>query len=219
MDALSLRFIKDQFPSFFGAAELTAWLALLSMACAMVWGLVLVAPRMSRSRWLRGPAVAYIELMRNTPLLIQIYVIYFGFPLIGLVYSSFTCGVIAIAAQHGAFLAEIYRAGIESISLRQREAAKALGMTKVNALRLVILPQAFAKVIPMLGNQLIILLKDTSLLASIGVLEMTLTAKMVIERTGASFQVFVIVALVYLAMTSVLGFLLRWLEARQQRLI
>lgn len=218
MDALSLRFIRDQFPSFFEAAGLTAWLAVLSMACAMMWGLVLVAPRMSRSRWLRAPAIAYIELMRNTPLLIQIYVIYFGFPLIGLVYSNFTCGVIGIAAQHGAFLAEVYRAGIESVSLRQREAAKALGMTRANALRLVILPQAFTRVTPLLGNQLIILLKDTSLLASIGVLEMTLTAKMIIERTGASFQIFVIVALIYLAMTSTLGILLRLLEARQQRL-
>ena len=95
--------------------------------------------------------------------------------------------------------------------------AHALGMTRVLAMRLVILPQALARVTPMLTNQLIVLLKDTSLLASIGVLEMTLTAKMIIERTGASFQVFVLVALAYLAMTSALGLLARALELRQAR--
>jgi len=217
MSAANLRFLHDQLPAFSTAAGLTVVLAVLSMVCAMAWGLMLAAPAMSRRAWLRYPATAYIELMRNTPLLIQIYVIYFGFPLIGLNYSSFTCGVIGIAAQHGAFLAEIYRAGIQSIDRRQGEAAHALGMTRVLAMRLVILPQALARVTPMLTNQLIVLLKDTSLLASIGVLEMTLTAKMIIERTGASFQVFVLVALAYLAMTSALGLLARALELRQAR--
>jgi polar amino acid transport system permease protein len=181
----------------------------------MAWGLVLVGPRMSGRTWISAPVLAYIELMRNTPLLVQLYVIYFGLPLVGLPLSSFACGVLGIASQHGAFLAEVYRGGIEAVSVRQREAAKALGMTRRQVMRLVVLPQAWERIVPAVGNQLVILVKDTSLLASIGVVELTLTAKMMIEQTGASFEVFVLVAVLYFAVTTTVGVLLRRLEIWQ----
>ena len=174
---------------------------------------------MSQARWVSAPVVAYIELVRNTPLILQIYLAYFGLPLIGLPLSAFLCGVIAIASQHGAFLCEIYRAGIEAVSRRQWEGALALGMTRGKAMRQVILPQAFLKVVPPIGNQLVILIKDTSLVSAIGIIELTLTGKMVIERSGASFEVFLFIAAVYLFLTSSFGVLLRlnevYLRARQ----
>ena len=144
--------------------------------------------------------------------LLQIYISYFGLPLVGLPLSAFLCGVIAIASQHGAFLCEIFRAGIEAVSKQQWEGALALGMTKNKAKYNVILPQAFLKVVPPIGNQLVILIKDTSLVSAIGIIELTLSGKMVIERSGASFEVFLFIAAIYLLLTTTFGLILRFIE-------
>lgn len=209
-----VRFILRSLPEFLWGLELTVEISLVAMAVALVWGLLLAVPRMSRRRCLSAPVVAYIEVMRNTPLLLQIYLIYFGLPLIGLGLSPFASGALAIAAQHGAFLAEVYRGGIESVSHPQWEAARALGMRRLLAVRLVVLPQALLKVVPPVGNQLVILVKDSSLVSAIGIMELTLTGKALIERSGASYEVFVTIALFYLALTSLLSAVLRALEAR-----
>ena len=120
--------------------------------------------------------------------------------------------MIAIASQHGAFLCEIFRAGIEAVSKQQWEGALALGMTKNKAKYNVILPQAFLNVVPPIGNQLVILIKDTSLVSAIGIIELTLSGKMVIERSGASFEVFLFIAVIYLLLTTVFGLILRFTE-------
>ena len=184
------------------------------MALALVGGLALTAPRLSPRRWLSGPVLGYVELLRNTPLLIQMYLVYFGLPLIGLTLSPFACGAVAIAAQHSAFLTEVYRGGIESIGGGQHEAARALGMDGWLTMRLVVLPQALRKVIPPLGNQLVILVKDSSLVSAIGLMDLTLTGKALIERSAASYEVFVTIAIFYLALTSLLSLALRLLERR-----
>lgn len=211
---LGLNFIQSQLPRFWDGFLLTLAIAVTSMIGAVLWGLVLVGPRMSGAKLIVAPIMAYIELVRNTPLLLQIYLAYFGLPLIGLPLSAFLCGVIAIASQHGAFLCEIYRAGILAVSKRQWEAAQALGMTRKKAMRQVILPQACLKVIPPIGNQLVILIKDTSLVSAIGIIELTLSGKMIIERSGASFEVFLFIAAVYLFLTSTFGAALRLAENR-----
>lgn len=207
-------FLQSQLPRFWDGFQLTLEIAFVSMLAAVFWGLVLVGPRMSGTRWVAGPVVAYIEFVRNTPLLLQIYLSYFGLPLIGLPLSAFICGAIAIASQHGAFLCEIYRAGIQAIAKGQWESAFALGMTRRKAMRQVILPQAFLKVVPPIGNQLVILIKDTSLVSAIGMMELTLTGKVIIERSGASFEVFLFIGLLYLVLTTVFGVILRLVETR-----
>ncbi len=212
IDFFGLGFIQSQLPRFWDGFVLTLAIAAVSMVGAVIWGLVLVGPRMSGVAFIVGPLMAYVEIVRNTPLLLQIYLAYFGLPLIGLPLSAFLCGVIAIASQHGAFLCEIYRAGIQAISKRQWEAAFALGMVRRKAMYKVILPQAFMKVVPPIGNQLVILIKDTSLVSAIGIIELTLSAKMVIERSGASFEVFLFIGAVYLFLTSTFGIALRLAE-------
>jgi polar amino acid transport system permease protein len=152
--------------------------------------------------------------MRNTPLLLQIYLIYFGFPLLGLFPSEFSCGVIGIALQHSAFLVEIYRSGIEAVSQRQWEAARAIGMTRYKALRNIILPQAGLRLLGPIGNQLIILVKDTSLVSAIGVAELTMTGKVAIERLAVTLEIFIAIALLYLILTGALGAGLRLVERR-----
>lgn len=204
------------FPSLVSGFLVTVGVAAAAMPLALLIGLLLVGPRMSGKAVLAFPAAAYIEFMRNTPLLLQIYLIYFGLPLFGLYPSEFTCGAIGIALQHGAFLVETYRGGIESISQRQWEAARAIGMTRFGAFWNVILPQALLRILGPLGNQLIILVKDTSLVSAIGVTELTMTGKLAIERTATSIEIFISIAIFYLALTSILGAGTRLLEYRTQ---
>jgi polar amino acid transport system permease protein len=206
--------LANLFPKLIAGFLITLGVAVAAIPLALALGFLLVAPRMARSRLLTVPAHAYIELMRNTPLLLQIYLIYFGLPVLGFFPSEFTCGVVGIALQHAAFLAEIFRGAIESISERQWQAGRAIGMGRLTVFRYVILPQAMLRILGPLGNQLIVLVKDTSLVSAIGVSELTMTGKLAIERTGASIEIFVAIGIFYLLLTSVLGTGLRILEHR-----
>ena len=202
------------YPSLVSGFAITVSLALVAIPLALVGGLLLMPLRMWAGRFERVLVGAYIEFMRNTPLLLQIYLIYFGLPLFGLFPSEFTCGVVGIALQHSAFLVEIYRGGIEAVSQRQWDAARALGMTRYKALRYIILPQAALRVLGPIGNQLIVLVKDTSLVSAIGVAELTMTGKVAIERLAVTLEIFFAIALLYLLLTSTLGIGMRILERR-----
>ena len=207
-------FLLGQLPKLLAGFAVTLGVAAAAIPLALSLGLMLLAPRLSTNRLLSVAAQAYIELMRCTPLLLQIYLIYFGLPLIGLFPSEFTCGVIGIALQHGAFLCELYRGAIESISQRQWEAARAIGMSRLAVFRYAILPQALVKMLGPLGNQLIVLIKDTSLVSAIGVMELTLTGKVMIERSAASFEIFIAIAVFYLGVTTAVGVAFRLAEQR-----
>jgi polar amino acid transport system permease protein len=202
------------YPSLVSGFAVTVGVALAAIPLALVGALLLTPLRLWGGPIIRAATGAYIEFMRNTPLLLQIYLIYFGLPLLGFYPSEFTCGAIGIAMQHSAFLAEIYRGGIESISQRQWDAARAMGMTWVKALRNVILPQAGLRILGPLGNQLIILVKDTSLVSAIGVAELTMVGKVAIERLAVSLEIFLAIALLYLVLTGALGVGLRIIERR-----
>jgi His/Glu/Gln/Arg/opine family amino acid ABC transporter permease subunit len=195
----------------------TLWVAALAAPAALACGILVLLPRISNSLVLRTLAASYIEVMRNTPLLLQMYLIYFGLPLVGLFLSGIACGVMATGLQHGAFFAEVFRGGVESVGRGQWEAARSIGMRRGQAFRLVVLPLALMKVIPPSCNQLIVLVKDTSLVSAIGVMEVTLTGKLIIERTGASYEVFLAVAAFYLLLTTAVGGILRYVEARAMR--
>ena len=216
MDYLAQTFhlLRALFPKLVEGFGITIGVGLSAMALALLGSLLLLAPRMAKSRLIRVPVETYIELMRNTPLLLQIYLIYFGLPLLGFFPSEFLCGVVGIALQHTAFLVEILRGGIESISRRQWEAASAIGMRRLATFRYVILPQTLLRVMGPLGNQLIILVKDTSLVSAIGVMELTMVGKMAIERSAVSIEIFMAVAMFYLALTTLLGAVLRLIEQR-----
>jgi His/Glu/Gln/Arg/opine family amino acid ABC transporter permease subunit len=211
---LDYQLISRLVPQLLEGLELTLLVALTSAAGALVWGLFLTWPRLSKHAVVRGPVIAYIELVRNSPLLVQLYLLFFALPVVGIFIPAFWCGVIAIVAQHGAFLCETYRAGIESISKGQWEAGRSIGLRGFKLFRLVILPQALLKVAPAMTNQLVILVKDTSLVSAIGVMEMTLMAKISIERSAATFEVFVVVGVLYLIITTLVGGAGRLLEAR-----
>jgi His/Glu/Gln/Arg/opine family amino acid ABC transporter permease subunit len=210
----TLVFLTGLFPKLIAGFFVTLAIAVTAIPLALAFGLLLLLPRMERSPFLTVTTTGFIELMRNTPLLLQIYLIYFGLPLLGLFPSEFACGVAGIAMQHGAFLSETYRGAVDSIGRQQWDAARAIGMRRLKALRHVILPQALLKILGPLGNQLIILVKDTSLVSAIGVMELTMTGKLAIERSAASVEIFVAIAMFYLVLTSALGSAFRIVEHR-----
>jgi polar amino acid transport system permease protein len=196
----------------FGPAILTALeLLILALAIAFVWGIVLAVARQSRGPF-RIAAGWYIEFFRNTPLLIQLYFAFFALPLLGVRLDAFETGVLALAAQHSAFFAEIFRGTILSVPSSQREAGSALGMVPGQLMRYVVLPQAIRNAIPMIGNQVILLLQDTTLVSTIGVYEITLQGRTLAERSAASFEMFVAVGLIYLVLSTVFSLLLRAVE-------
>jgi His/Glu/Gln/Arg/opine family amino acid ABC transporter permease subunit len=209
-----LNFMVRYVPQLADGFMMTLGVAALAAPAALIWGIVLALPRVAGGSVLAAMVKVYVEVMRNTPLLIQMYLLYFGLPLVGIFLSSIACGAISIALQHGAFISEVIRTGVQSISIRQWEAGYSMGLRRGKVMALIVFPQALLKVTPSIGNQLIVLVKDTSLVSAIGAMDLTLTGKVIIERSGASFEVFIAVALFYLILTSLLGGLVRLAEAR-----
>jgi His/Glu/Gln/Arg/opine family amino acid ABC transporter permease subunit len=209
---LDFSFILRNLPLFGKGLVVTVQLSLLAIVAAMLWGLIVAFGRMSQYRALRSLAAGYIEVVRDTPVLIQMYFIYFGFSMAGFGLTGFVSGLLALSLQNGGYIAEIYRAGIESISIKQIEGGKALGMSRWDVMSIVILPQALVRVIPPLANQFIVIIKDTSLVSAIAVAELTQIGKLLTERTAASYEVFLTIAVIYLVIIGIVSGLSRLAE-------
>jgi His/Glu/Gln/Arg/opine family amino acid ABC transporter permease subunit len=193
---------------------MTAVLAAIGLLLGLPIGLALALARVQPARILSSPAAVYVEVVRGTPLLVQILFIYFVLPAFGVNLPAFTSGVIALTLNSAAYLAEIFRAGIESIETGQMEAARSLGMTYAQAMRRVILPQTFRRVLPPLTNEGIALLKDSSLVSVIGLTELARTGQELASRYAAPLTVWPMVALLYLLLTFPLTRVAQQLERR-----
>ncbi len=212
--------MADRLVYFLGGLWLTLALLVCSLALGLALGLLLASARLSRYRALRLAATAYIELLRGVPLLVTLLIA--GFALPGLlvqfrIVPKFAWAVLAFGLCYGAYLAEVFRAGIESVDDGQREAARALGLTGRQTLWHVVLPQAVRNVLPALVNQSVALLKDTSLAAVIGLEEMTQRARLEVAATFDTLSVYLLLALIYLVLTLSLSQLARVLERKQDR--
>lgn len=212
--SFDVNFILRNLPVFLEGLTVTVQISALAIAFSLIWGLVVVIARLSRFKALRGLAAAYVELVRNTPVLVQMYFIFFGSAVAGYPISGFMAGLIALSAQNGGYVAEIYRAGIQSISQRQVEAGMALGMQGRQVFSIVVLPQAIRRVIPPISNQGIVIIKDTALVSTLSVAEMTYHARLLTDRTAAAYEVFFTLALFYLLVTTVFSGVMRLLEWR-----
>jgi His/Glu/Gln/Arg/opine family amino acid ABC transporter permease subunit len=210
--SLDFNFILRNLPLFGKGLVVTVELSLLATLFAMIWGLLVALARMAENRALRTLAAGYIELVRDTPVLVQMYFIYFGFSMAGFGMTGFVSGLLALSLQNGGYIAEIYRAGIESISAKQVEGGKALGMSRWDVMTIVVLPQALVRVVPPLANQIIVIIKDTSLVSAIAVAELTQIGKLLTERTAASYEVFMTIAVLYLMLTGIVSGLSRLAE-------
>ena len=185
------------------------------LAIGFLIGILFGLLRISRLAWLKIPAVAYIEIFRGTPVLVQVLFIFYGLPqLLGGPINALVAGIAAIAVNSGAYISEIVRGGVQSIERGQREAGLSLGLSRRQTFRYVIWPQAFRRMIPSLGNQGIISIKDTSLFSVIGVGELVRQGQVYIATTFNALEVYLMVALLYLAITLTLSLVLRQLELR-----
>ncbi|MDO5328873.1 MAG: ABC transporter substrate-binding protein/permease [Coriobacteriia bacterium] len=179
-------------------------MALATVLCAfplaIPLGLILALMRLSKLRVFRAIAATYVNIIRGTPLFLQIYIAFFGLPLAGINIPNFLLGLIVLAMNSSAYLCEIFRAGIQSIPKGQFEAARSLGMSAQQTMLSVVLPQAFRVCIPTMTSEFILLYKDTSLLASVGVMEIVMFAKTIVASTG-SITPYIVAALFYLVIT------------------
>jgi polar amino acid transport system permease protein len=192
---------------------LTLKISLSSIFFGIIIGTIVGIARLSHEPVTRRLAHAYVELIRNTPLLVQIYIIYF---FVGsmLRLSAFAAGTAALSIFAGAYVGEIVRAGIQSIHKGQMEAARSLGMTYAHAMRHVILPQAFKRIIPPLAGQFISLIKDSSLVSVIALADLMFQGQQAVARTYYAFEVYFTVAFLYLVMTFTLSMATQYLEMR-----
>ena len=200
-----LRLIVESVPFLLKGAVYTVQVSVLAIVFGLVLGWALGLIAVAGPRWLRAIAWAYVQFIRGTPLLVQIFLIYFGLPALGINVPAFWSGVIALGLNSGGFQAEIVRAGIESIDRGQAEAARSIGMSAFQTLLLILVPQTIRRVIPPLTNELITLTKSSSLLSAIAVLELTHAGQAIIARTFAPFEIYAAVAVMYLALIAVLS--------------
>lgn len=215
-------FYRNIFNTIAQGLTTTLYVTAVSFVFALLFGLILGLGRVSKNVFLRNISIAYIEFIRGVPILVLIFAIsYAVVPYISRVsglsnstISLTTRAIIALVLIYGAYIAEVFRAGIESIGRGQMEAARSLGMSHIQAMRTIILPQAVRNVLPALGNDLIALLKDTSLVSVLGVREITQVARLSVSTTFRYEETYFILTFFYLSMTLVLSLLLQWVQRR-----
>lgn len=207
----------ESLPVLLQAAEITVVLAVVSMLIGLVLGLLAAVARLVKNRAANWIAGAYVSLIRGTPLLVQIYLVYYGLPQVGITLSPLTSGILALSVNVGAYLSESYRAAILSVDRGQTEAAYSIGMTYAQAMRRIIIPQSMRTALPTFGNSYIGLLKDTSLVSVITVRELLQTTQLIIGRTFQPLLMYIEVALIYWVVSSAFGSLQQKLEQRSAR--
>ena len=205
--------VWEAWPELLDGAIFTVWLSAASMAISLVIAIFGALARTSGPRWLKALVGAYVELVRNTPFLVQVFLIFFGLPTIGIRLDANQGALIAMVLNGSAYTIEIIRAGIEAVSHGQIEAGRALGLHTFSVFRLVILPQALRVVTAPLGSQFILLMLNSSVVSVIAADDLTAAAQDVAGRTFRSFEAFIVVTVIYfvlsLAFTAIFALLER----------
>lgn len=209
---------------FVSGTKITIFLAFFTIILGFLLGVILALMKLSKYFPLKAMANSYIEFIRGTPLLIQLFIIYYGlpgigikipeFPALGNNFSDFLAGVIALSINSASYVAEIIRAGIQSVDSGQMEASKALGMPYWLAMRTIILPQAFRKILPALGNEFIVIIKESAIVSVIGIHDLMYNADTVRGNTFQPFEPLIIVAIIYFIITFTLSKLLGIFERK-----
>lgn len=205
------------FPYLLSGLPNTLWISFISMIFGLLLGLVLALGKLSPSRLLRFPSTFYISFMRGVPILIILFILYSGFPFIGIEFAALTAAIIGFSLNSAAYIAEIIRAAIRAVDPGQVEAARSLGMTKWQTLKGVVLPQATRIALPPLSNVFLDLIKASSLAAMITVPEIFNKAKIVGGREFDYMTVYLVVALIYWGICTFISFFQDWLERYFER--
>ncbi|MFX0540597.1 amino acid ABC transporter permease [Roseovarius sp. S4756] len=213
---MDLDLILRVYPFFLEAALVTIELSVLTCLLGLACGALGASMRLSRLAPLRWIAATYVSIFRGTPALIQVFILYFGGPQIGIQLDSFSAGTIALGVNIGAYMTETIRGAILSVDRGQTEAARTLGMSRSETMRKVVLPQAARMMIRPLGVNINALIKGTALVAPISVVELTYTAQRFIGSTYKPFEMFLLAGLLYMAIIYVVGHGIKWLDRRAQ---
>ncbi|QEN04094.1 amino acid ABC transporter permease [Thiospirochaeta perfilievii] len=208
-----LTVVVERFPHFIKAALITLQITSSGIICGLIVGFFVAMMKISHNKGLKGIASAYIFTVRGTPLLLQLFIIYYGLTSV-VTIPPFPSAVIALGFHNGAYIAEIFRGAIESIPVSQLEAARSIGLSHRKSMQRIILPQAFKRAIPPLGNQFIIALKDSSLASTIAVPELLLRGRQLGSSSFMYMEMLIIVAIYYLLLTSLLQFILKRVDKK-----
>ena len=212
---VNFELMQSAFPLLIAGACITVEITALTVFFGMIIGICVSLVRMSDFKILRWMGNVYVDFIRGTPLLIQIFLVYFALPsIIGHRVDAYFAAISACSINSGAYMAEVFRGGIQSIDIGQMEAGRSLGMTWWQTMRYIILPQAFKRIIPPLGNEFIAMLKDSSLVSVIGFEELTRRGQLIIARTYASFEIWMAMAIIYLILTFTVARLTGLLERK-----
>ncbi|WP_339190251.1 amino acid ABC transporter permease [Paenibacillus sp. FSL R5-0490] len=211
---LDFSFLLEHWQDYARSAWVTLELSFFGVLFGTLLGVIMALMRMSRIWPIKFVASAYIELIRGTPMLVQILIIHYGLTVVGVNLPAFMSGVVALTMNSSAYMAEVFRAGIQAIDKGQTEASRSLGMTNGMTLRYIILPQAFRNMLPAIGNEFIIIIKDSSLVSMIGIAEIIYTARTIQGVTFQPLAPLLVAAGLYFIITFTLANLLSWLERR-----
>ncbi len=212
--------LPEILPVLWHATGMTVRVTAGALVVALLLGLVVALMRIARLRPIRWLALVYTDVLRGTPALVQLFIIYFGLSDIGIEFDPVSAAIIGLGINGAAYVGEIYRAGIEALHRGQMEAALSLGMTPAKAMRYIILPQAIRIMLPPLGNYAIGLVKDTAIISTIAAPEIMFEARRLVQATfmhGISGQIYLVCALFYLALTLPLSYVVRRFERARQR--
>lgn len=220
---MDFSFLGKYYMFFLNGTKITILLAFFTVLFGLVIGTGLSLMKLSKNMALKGLATAYIEFIRGTPLLVQLYIIYYGLPTLGVEFPSiafipssaeFIAGVVALSINSGAYVAEIIRAGIQAVDKGQMEAGRSLGMDFKTTMRYIIIPQAFKNVLPALGNEFIVIVKESAIVSIIGIQDLMYNTDTVRGNTFKPFEPLIVAAVIYFIVTFTLSKMVGNLERR-----
>lgn len=211
---MSIDFFSAYLPLYFKGAGYTIALSFIAIVMGVLFGSLLAVMKMSKNPLARIPAQAYIQIVRGTPLLVQLFIIYYGLYVINIQLPDFMSGVITIALNSAAYIAEIIRAGIQAVDKGQMEAARSIGMNQNLAMRQIVYPQALKNILPALGNEFVTLMKESAIISVVGMRDLMFNAQVVAGATYMPFMPYVIAAAFYFVLTSIASKLVELFERR-----
>ena len=207
-------FLPKYYTTYIHATVTTLKVSLIALLIGLLLGIVICLAKISTIKVLNVLATIYVEVIRNTPILVQIMIIYFALPEVGISFTPFMSAIIALSINSGAYVSEIFRSGILAIDKGQMEAGRSLGLSYFQTMKFIILPQALKNSLPALGNEFISLVKESSIVYFVGVADIMFAANTVKNATYETFGPYLIAAAIYFIITSVLSFLVKRLEKK-----
>lgn len=214
MDIVNWELLIQTLPKLLEGAKISLIISLFAVILGVTLGIIVAIGRLSKFWLTKALSSVYVAFIRGTPMIVQIFIVHYGLAELGLKLPAMASGIIALSLNSGAYMGEVFRGGIQSIDMGQTQAGLSVGLSPVQVFRYIVFPQAFRRVIPSMGNEMVTLTKDSSLVNFIGIAELTYKATLAAARTYEYFTMYIGIAIVYFAITFVLSQLLASLERR-----